>query len=167
MTTTPQGNDTPPCRGRCHEGARRPPAVTPGRQLCASCRDRVEEDLVDLAELYELSTFALELGNDGRGTRAGARCPQGLDFDHVVVAAQADGLAMLLSWCGVVAGARGVRAPDRLCVRRLTTFLAIHLDWLTGHPSAAEFADEMDELASTLRDTLRPAGSGLVRDRLD
>jgi hypothetical protein len=100
--------------------------------------DRVEEDLVELSELYELCTFALELR------------------EQPVTEIQSDVLPVLASWCGVVAGARGVTAPDEHCIRRLTSFLAIHLDWLTDHPLAAEFADALDELTSAIRVALRP-----------
>ena len=166
MTSTSRFDDVPSCRSRCHEGTR-PPAVMAGRRLCAGCRERAEEDLVELSMLYELCTFALELRDHDLGARSGNGCPQGLGSDHLAVAIQADGLAMLASWCGVVAGARGVTPPSTPGARRLTTFLAVHFDWLTRHPSAAEFADELGELASALRDTLEPAAEGLVRDRLE
>jgi hypothetical protein len=36
----------------------------------------------------------------------------------------------------------------------MSAYLAFHLDRLTGRPSAARFADELDELASAVREAL-------------
>lgn len=137
MTGTVRVGETPTCRGRCHQGARRPPSVAAGRQLCAGCHDRAEDDLV---ELSELCTFR---------------------DHHPVVTIQSDVVGTLASWCGVVAGERDAATPDELCVCRLTSFLAFHLDWLTGLSSATAFADELDELASVVREAL-PAASGPI-----
>lgn len=116
--------------------------VDTDRQFCADCRGRVEEDL---AELYELCTFTVEPGDPGS--------------PHAVVAIQTEVLRGLTRWCRVVAGERGLAAPEEPCVHGLTSFLAIHLDWLTAHPWATAFAGALDELATVTREALRPQTS--------
>lgn len=136
MTRTSRIGDSPAGRDRRH--------VSGEQQVCADCRDRVEGNLVDLSELYEMCTFAVVLSGHGPGST------------HPALAVQAETSRSLAWWCGVVASARGVTAPEGTRVRGLTSFLAIHLDWLLAHPAAPEFAGALDQLTATIRDTLRP-----------
>jgi hypothetical protein len=139
MRRTSGTGDTPAGRSRPHAEADR---------LCPGCRDRLAEDLAELSELYEMCVFAVELGDHRR--QPGSQ--------HPVVAIQSEVSRVLASWCDTVAGERGVAAPEESDVHQLAAFLMIHLDWLSGRPSAAGLADELDELASAIREALRPSG---------
>jgi len=138
MKRTSGTGDTPQGRSRPHTDADR---------LCAGCRDRLAEDLVELSELYEMCVFAVELGDHER--RPGST--------HPVVAVQSEVSRVLASWSDMVARERGLAAPEEPSVRPLTDFLVRQLDWLSCHPSAAGFADVVDELVSTIREALRPS----------
>ena len=135
MRRTSGTGDTPASRSRRHTDADR---------LCAGCRDRLAQDLVELSELYEMCVFAVELSDPGS--------------THPAVAIQSEVSRVLAAWCDTVAGERGVAVPEGPGVRPLTDFLVRHLDWLSGHPSAAGCADVVDELVSTIREALRPSG---------
>ncbi|MPZ81264.1 MAG: hypothetical protein GEV28_13035 [Actinophytocola sp.] len=154
--------DEPICASRQHDGDRLPPRVAAGRQLCIRCRNQVEENLVELPALYELCAHMLDMRHHIR-EQAGDHGARGTELTDTVVAIRSDILGVLASWCGLVTGERGVTGPDELSIRRLTSFLAIHLSWLTEHTAAPDFADELAELASTARDVLRhdiePRGS--------
>ncbi|MFH8617261.1 hypothetical protein ACH4E8_19575 [Streptomyces sp. NPDC017979] len=64
-------------------------------------------------------------------------------------------LAVLESWCGIVLDQLGCAAPQRT-VPHLARFLIRHVAWLTGQPSATEFADEAVGLAGEPRRIVDP-----------
>jgi hypothetical protein len=114
--------EIPRCGSRRHLDKPRVPEVRPGYQLCITCLDDVENTLVDLPDWYV---------EHGRPPRAG--------LDEAV----SDVVDVLSSWCAVVVAQRGVPAPESPTVELLTGFLAVHMQWLTARPTAAEFADDL------------------------
>src|ERR671933_605735 len=119
------------CRGRRHDGPGCRPRVAPGLEICAECRDQAEEHLVDLVGLYEMCAYMLDLRRPALRERVSGYRPRGIALSDTVVAVRADIQGVLASWCGLVTGERGVRGPDQLGIRQLTSFLAVHFTWLT------------------------------------
>lgn len=147
----------PPCPSKQHSGDARPPRVDAGRTVCAACRSRVEEDLVELPGLYELCAYMLDLRRHHLRERVSGHRPRGIVLNDTVVTIRSDILGVLASWCALVANERGVTGPDELSIRRLSSFLAIHLTWLTEHPSAPDLVDELAELRRSADEVLRPS----------
>jgi hypothetical protein len=118
--------EIPRCGSRRHLDEPRVPEVRPGYLLCTTCLDGVENALVDLPDWY-----VERVGEHGKPSRA--------DLDQVV----SDVVDVLSTWCAVVVAQRGVPAPEPPTVELLTGFLAVHMQWLTARPTAAEFADDL------------------------
>jgi hypothetical protein len=144
------------CRGRRHRGQASATPVGPNMRVCAGCREQLEEDLLELPGWYDLCAHALDLGGPRPAERVRGSRPRGIDLREAVVTVRTEILGALASWCGLVAGERGVSAPDELSVRRLVSFLAIHLNWLVAHPAAADLVDGMDVLVTSARQVVRP-----------
>ncbi len=156
----------PVCPTLRHDGELDPPRVAPGRMICFDCRDQVEEDLVELPGLYELCAYMLDLRRHHMRERVSGHRPHGIALNDTVVAIRSDILGVLASWCALVSNERGVPGPDELSIRRLTTFLAVHLNWLTEQPSAPDLVDELAELSRSATEALRPsAGHSLELGR--
>jgi hypothetical protein len=147
------------CRSSRHEDALYPPELDGRRTICTECRERLEEDLVELPALYELCAHMLDLRRHHRGERVSGHRPRGIALNEAVVTVRADILGVLASWCGLVSVERAVPGPDELGIRQLTTFLSIHLGWLTEHVSAPDLVDEIADIAATAQEVLRP-GTG-------
>jgi hypothetical protein len=118
--------EVPRCGSRRHLDEPRVPKVRPGYLICTTCLDCVENALVDLPDWY-----VERVGGHGTAPRA--------DLDQVV----SDVVDVLSSWCAVVVAQRGVPAPEPATVTLLTGFLAVHMQWLAGRSTAAEFADDL------------------------
>lgn len=154
---TPGRRDRLPCRGRRHHGQALPTPVGPGLRVCVGCRDQLEEDLLELPGWYDLCAHVLDLrGSPHAAERVRGSRPRGIVLRDAVVTVRSDILGVLASWCGLVAAERGVTGPDELSIRRLTTFVAIHLNWLVAHPAAADLVDEMGMLVTSARQVVRP-----------
>ncbi len=150
-----------------HDGDATPPRVAPGRRICLDCRDRVEEDLIELPGLYELCAYMLDPRHHHQmRERVNGHRPRGIALNDTVVTIRSDILGVLASWCALVSNERGVTGPDELSIRRLTTFLAIHLNWLTEQPVAPDLVDEIAALSRSANEALRPsAGRSLELGR--
>jgi hypothetical protein len=148
--------DLSPCRSRRHAHGGNPPRVVPGIELCGECRDRAEESLVELPELYEMCAYVLDPHRPQPRERVSGSRPHGIVLRDAVVTVRSDILGVLASWCGLVTTERGVAGPDELSIRRLTSFVQVHLTWLVAHPAAADFADELGDLADAAREVLAP-----------
>jgi len=145
------------CRSRRHDGDATPPRTAPGLAICADCREQAEEDLLELPGLYDMCAYMLDTrGKPQLRERVSGRRRRGIVLREAVVNVRSDVLGVLASWCGLVANERGVPGPDELSVPRLSTFVLIHFGWLTAHPAASEFADELAELADGARAVLQP-----------
>ena len=78
-------------------------------------------------------------------------------FSEAAVDARSGIMALLASWAGMVADARGMGPPPRRDVRYLTVFLARQLAWLAAHSAGPDFADEVAEIAATARRATMPS----------
>jgi hypothetical protein len=144
------------CRSSRHEDARYPTELSGRRTICGGCRERLEEDLLELPALYELCAHMLDLRRHHLGERVSGHRPRGIALNEAVVTVRTDILGVLASWCGLVSAERDVPGPDELGIRQLTTFLSIHLGWLGEHPSAPDLVDEVTEIARSAQELLRP-----------
>ncbi|MGW4400412.1 hypothetical protein ACWEHA_34400 [Amycolatopsis nivea] len=133
----------------------------PSRPPASSDRtDPVGAGLTALPLLYSRCEAALQPGRTGGAVREHpARRGTGLPFREAAFDARSRMLGVLASWAGLVAAERQVPAPRRT-VPELVRFLAAHRDWLAGHPSGADFLDELSDLISSATAALddpRPA----------
>jgi hypothetical protein len=154
--TADDGHQDHVCRSSRHKDALYSPELSGRHTICTGCRERLEEDLVELPALYELCAHMLDLRRHHFGERVSGPRPRGIALNEAVVGVRADILGVLASWCGLVSVERAVPGPDELGIRQLTTFLSIHLNWLTEHPSAPDLVDEIGEIATTAQEVLRP-----------
>jgi hypothetical protein len=148
-------DDQPTCRSRRHEPGTAP-LRAPGLAICAACRDVAEETLIELPELFELCAHALDLRPTEPRERVSGHRPRGIVLRDTVVSVRSEILGVLAAWCGLVTAERGVLAPDMLDIRKLVTFLAIHVHWLCQHPAAPDFVDELTDLTGAAAEAIRP-----------
>lgn len=154
--------DQPPCQSRRHDRDDAPSRTSPGSRICAACREQTEEDLVELPGLYEMCAYMLDLRDPLPRERVGGHRPKGIVLRDAVVTVRTDILGVLASWCGLITSERGVTGPDEPSIRRLTTFMLIHFTWLTAHPAASDFADELNHLAESARSVLTPPAEAVL-----
>ncbi len=159
---TPSLRDRPACQSRRHRGQSRPTPVGAWMAVCLGCRDQAEEDLIELPGWYDLCAHVLDLRRPQLEERVSGSRPRGIVLREAVVTTRSNILGVLASWCGLVVGERGVTAPDEPCIRKLTTFLVIHLNWLAGHPAAPDLVDELGVLVQSARQVVRPDEGVLV-----
>jgi len=95
-------------------------------------------------------------GNGNGHSPDGTKKSNGIRLADAAVTVRSDIIGVLSTWCGLVVAERGVTKPDHLNIRQLTGFLGIHLGWLTAHPAAPDFADEISDLAKRARAVVRP-----------
>jgi hypothetical protein len=148
-------NEATTCRSRRHRAAHRP-KLLPGLQICAECRERLENDLVGLPSWYESCVDYLDYRQHRFVDRVNSRQPRGIVLSDAVVTIRSDILSTLASWCGLVVDERGVVGPNQLDIRQLATFLAIHFTWLTAHPAAPDLVDEIAELTEAASGVVLP-----------
>lgn len=146
------------CMSRRHDGEPVPAPVAPGLRLCATCRDHVEAELVDLPVLFEVCADMLDPRPHWIRERVSGNAPHGIVLRDAVVKVRSEILGVLASWCGLVAGERGVTGPDVLDIRTLARFLAVHVQWLCAHPAAPDLVNELTDLAKAVDEALRPSG---------
>jgi hypothetical protein len=142
------------CRSQRHDGIAS--RTIDGLRICVECRDRAEESLVELPQLYDMCAYMLDARRPQLRERVSGHRPHGIVLRDAVVSIRSDILGVLASWCGLVAGERGVPGPDELSIPRLSTFVLVHFGWLTAHPAGAEFTDELATLAERARAVLTP-----------
>jgi hypothetical protein len=152
----PGRRDRPSCRSRRHRDQSTPTLTGAGLAICLGCRDQLEDDLIELPTWYDLCAHSLDLRRPQREERVTGSRPRGIVLRDAVVTVRSDILGVLASWCGLVASERGVTGPDVLSIRKLTTFMAIHLNWLASHPAAPDLVDELGVLVSSARQVVRP-----------
>jgi hypothetical protein len=80
----------------------------------------------------------------------------GTPLNEAAVSTRLDMVGILASWSALVVQERGVRGPGRRSVRDLADFLCVHLDWLTAHEAAGDFAAEITELTRVGQATAYP-----------
>lgn len=125
-----------------------------GSALCRDCTDRVRRDLVSLPELYDECGDQLIPVRRGwvREKVTGSRS-RTIPFDTVAADARSEIMEILASWSGLVVSERRVRSPRRNPAA-LASFLLRHLDWLTAHIAAADFAEEVSKTADAARGSI-------------
>ena len=111
--------------------------------LCAPCRDRLDQHLLDLPDLYA----AMDQRLPGSPTH-----PHAAEVRAAI-------RGVLATWAHVVVDGREVARPVR-SVTGMARFLRRHVDWLGAHPAVTEIAGEIDELVSQVRH----AGTSWLRD---
>ena len=148
------GHDRDFCRSQRHGGV--PSRTIDGLTVCTECRDLAEENLLELPQLYDMCAYMLDVRPPRQRERVSGHRPHGIVLRDAVVSIRSDILGVLASWCGLVAGERGVPGPDELSIPRLSTFVLIHFGWLTAHPAGADFTDELAALADRARAVLTP-----------
>lgn len=148
--------DAPACLSRRHHDELAPTRVAPGLRICAGCRDQVEDELVELPALFEICAYMLTPRPQRMRERVRGNQQHGIVLRDAVVSIRSEILGVLASWCGLVSSEREVPSPDELAIRRLASYLAVHLQWLCGHPAAPDFVDELTDLSSSVNEALRP-----------
>lgn len=152
----PDIQDRPFCRSKRHDGDDSPTRTGPGLAICGDCREVAEENLLDLPGLYDMCAYVLDTRGPQLRERVSGSKRRGIVLREAVVNVRSDVLGVLASWCGLVANERQVPGPDELSVPRLSTFVLIHFGWLTAHPAAPDFVDELGALADGARAVLQP-----------
>lgn len=144
----PNEIDPPDCRSGRHEQGNALP-VAPGLHICVACREVVEDALINLPSLFDLSAYVLD------------RRPNGSIAFEAVVSVRSEILGVLATWCAFVTGERGVSEPEELGIRPLVAFLAVHLHWLCQHPAAPALVGDLTGLTTAVRAAARPeTGAG-------
>jgi hypothetical protein len=143
--------DTSGCGAPLRIGAPR------GLRLCTSCRSQLADHLASLPRLYRACEQALEVSREHPLRAIRGRRSTGICLDDLTVSARGDTIRVLTSFCEMVVDERRVPGPGGLDVATLVSFLRAHLDWLTAHCIAADFAGEIAGLVAGLRQVLNPA----------
>jgi hypothetical protein len=126
--------------------------------------ETVAEDLAVLPRLYDACEAVL--GGRRRhfaDDRVRGGLSRGLNLHEGALRARSRMLTVLASWSGLVASERGVSPPRRREVGVLAPFLLSHVDWLTGHPAAGDFAEEIAAVVADARQVSR-VDSSVRRD---
>ncbi|MFD6437256.1 hypothetical protein [Streptomyces venezuelae] len=126
-----------------------------GSALCVPCLGQLERNLRTLPGLHQEGLYHILSASRRRNPTkvSGSR-----KRDHLNISAldaRNNSLAVLDSWSCFVAEKLGSTVPGR-SVPALTGFLLRHLEWLTGRPPAAEFADEIEGLHVELLRAIDP-----------
>jgi len=147
--------DQPTCRSKRHEPGTAP-LLAAGYDICPVCREFAEKALIELPTLFDMCAHALDLRSNGLRERVSGHRPRGIELRDAVVSARSDILGVLATWSGLVTVQRGVAGPNELAVRKLVGFLAIHINWLCEHPTAADFVDDLIGLTESAHEAMRP-----------
>lgn len=131
-------------------------AISRGLRLCTSCWNLLTDRLTTLPQLYQACEQALEVRRQRPIRVVRGRRATGICLDVLTVAVRSNTIRVLCSWCEVIVDERGVTGPGSLDVRRLTSFLQAHLDWLVTHAMAADFAGEIADLVAGASQVLNP-----------
>lgn len=148
--------EAPGCRSPRANGPEHARLAVPGLRLCVVCRDQVERTLAELPMLHAHCERALVRQSRWLTERVGGTRPNGISLNDAAVAARTDLVDVPASWAALVVDERRVRPPRSGEIRELVRFLGIHLDWLCGHAAAADFAEELADLAQQAREVLDP-----------
>ncbi|WP_424888215.1 OvmZ protein [Streptomyces sp. XH2] len=161
--TTPIQADPRCASPRCPRGERdahphsRPAGAGTGTGLCRSCTERLADRLAELPGLFAESEH--ELAGEGRtwmSPRVSGSRKRRLPIDPRTADVREHALATLAEWAGLVADERRLTALPPRTVPALAGFLGAHLGWLAGHPAAGAAADEITQVAGSLRRVVDP-----------
>jgi hypothetical protein len=136
----------------------------PGLRGCDQCRQVLRDELRALPGLHESCAQSLTPGRRPAIVQVkGGGVPGGLSLNPTAVSVRASILGVLASWAAMVVEELGAAKPPSRRVHVLSTFLYRNLDWLLAHESAADFAEEITDLADAARAVLDPA----LSERID
>ena len=142
--------------------------AAPQPRLCPVCRARLRTSLAALPSLHEACANELVPARRWMRERVTGGLPAGIALRENVATARANANAVLVAWASLVVEERRVRGPEGREVAPVVAFLQGHLDWLSAHPAAGEFADEVAGLVSALREVVNPgADAGFPVGRCD
>lgn len=148
-------------------GTPKPTAAAQPR-LCRVCRVRLRTSLAALPRLHEACANELIPARRWMRERVTGGSPAGIALRENVAKARSDAHAVLVAWASLVVEERRVRGPQGREVAPVVAFLQRHLDWLSAHPAAGDFADEVAGLESALGDVIDPgAAAGFAVGRCD
>lgn len=143
-----------------HDSGARDSVARARTRLCSACQGRLRSNLAVLPALYMACLDELAPGARPLRERVTGWAPKGIVLREDVMALRSDVVAVLASWAALVADDRRVRGPRGQEVGDITGFLIHHITWLTEHPVAGEFAGEIGELVTAMRDLLDPGMVG-------
>jgi hypothetical protein len=115
------------------------------------------DHLARLPQMYAVCEDELEVHRQDPIRVTGGNRPTGICLNDEAVTVRGDVVAVLTSWCDLIARERGVTGPRSRDVRRLASFVEGDLDWLATHAVAADFAEEITGLVRSVRRVLDPA----------
>jgi hypothetical protein len=136
-----------------------------GLQLCLFCCKRVRADITELTKLYWEFESGLVRFPFSFEERVSGGDVKGLCLNEASVNARFDIIAVLATWCGMVAEERRLTRPTGRDVPGLAAFLTRNLDWLLAHASGPDFADEIVTMTATARRASRPGSVHLPLGR--
>lgn len=117
----------------------------------------MRDELRGLPEVYQECEGILVRTPQGAAVERVNRTKRaGTTLNERAVQVRTDILAVLASWCGLVADERAVPRPERREVAHLVDYLDRHLDWLATHPAAADFAGELSTVTRAAQAVLDP-----------
>ena len=122
-----------------------PRLAADGLRLCGVHRDRIAEDAIAAAVLYDELALVLA-ASDRPGERTSGTPEHGTAVSERVMDARNSIRSILVGWCRLVSEERGISLPADF-VGAMARYVAKHADWLAAHPAAADVSAELHELA--------------------
>src|SRR4051812_685945 len=124
---------------------------------CDRCRQALRGELRALPGLHEQCAQSLTPGRRPEIVKIkNTGVPGGLSLNLTAVSVRTSILGVLASWASMVIEETGAPKPPSRRVHVLSTFLYRNLDWLLSHEVAADFAEEITDLADAARAVLDP-----------
>lgn len=123
--------------------------------LCRDCVEQVRRDLAILPALYdECGDRLMPVQRNWARERVTGSRRHTIPFDTVAADARSAIMESLASWSGLVVSERRMVGVPRRSAATLASFLLRHLDWLTEHFAAADFAEEVSTAARAARNSI-------------
>lgn len=141
----------------CH---RRPAAEW---RICQTCAAEVSATVRSLAEDYDECVDMLDRRPGWLSERVSGTRRIGISLSETAMAVRGDIVAILASWCALVAEEAGVPSAGSADVTVMATYLDEHLPWLATHPAVDDFADEITTLLADARRVLDPTPAKRVQ----
>lgn len=133
-----------------------------GERLCRRCRRFTQDRLSRLPALYRGCESALTNRRPRHSERIRGGLPGGISLNDRAVHARSEVLAVLASWASLVVEERRLSAAPGRSVGALARFLDRHIDWLSRHPAAGDFADEIHQVTGMAEAVTNPQSSARV-----
>jgi hypothetical protein len=137
--------------------------VALGLRLCPGCRTQLARQLAGLPALYQDCAQDLCHHAYHGAERLTGWWPGGISLNDAVMTVRSEMTGVLVSWCQLVVGERGLIDPGHLDFGQQADFLRTHLKWLASHAAAGEFAAEVAGLFTAAGNATDPS-PGLTLD---